>query len=140
MSTCASKAACRRVVRPLAIVIFLATLLSACGGVKKVEIDIPDGGLNEVENAAPTEDYAFYVSSDSVPQSAGELQQFGLRACTGETVANRAIQIGMGLGITNISGGYSTTECIRKAVGTKTLVVTQRANKPPSGVVEIVFK
>ncbi len=140
MSLRANKAVCRRVIRPLAVAISLATLLGACGGIKTVEIDIPDEGLNEVVNAAPTGDFAFYVSSDSVPQSAEELQQFALRACTGETVANRAVQIGVGLGIINISGGYGTTECIKKAVETKTLVVTQRANKPPSGVVEIVFK
>ena len=138
MRTYANKAAHHRVTC-VAMLMLLTVLLGACG-VKKVEIDISDQGLNLVENAAPTKDYAFYVSSNSVPQSAADLPKYGVLACTGDSVANRAIQIAMGLGISGISSGPADAECIEKATQRNTLMVTQRTNKPPSGVVEIVFK
>ena len=138
MDTYANKAFRHRATSAV-IMVFLTLLLSACG-VKKVEIDISDQGLNLVENAAPTKDYAFYVSSNSVPQSAADLQKYGVLACTGDSVANRAIQIAMGLGIGGISSGPADEECLAKATQKNTLMVTQRTNKPPSGVVEIVFK
>ena len=121
------------------MMVFLTALLGACG-VKKVEIDLSDQGLNLVENAAPAEDYAFYVSSNSVPQSAADLPKYGVLACTGDSVANRAIQIGMGLRIGGISSGPANAECLEKTKKKNTVMVTQRTNKPPSGVVEIVFK
>ena len=93
-----------------------------------------------VENAAPSEDFAFYVSSSAVPQSAADLRKYGVLACTSDRVANRAIQIAMGLGISGISSGPADAECLAKATQKHTLMVTQRTNKPPSGVVEIVFK
>ena len=138
MGTYANKAAHHRVTL-VVVMMFLTVLLGACG-VKKVEIDLSDQGLNLVENAAPAEDYAFYVSSNSVPQSAADLPKYGVLACTGDSVANRAIQIGMGLGIGGISSGPADAECLEKATQKNTLMVTQRTNKPPSGVVEIVFK
>ena len=138
MDTYGNKAAHRRVTC-VVIMMFLTVLLGACG-VKKVEIDISDQGLNLVENAAPSKDYAFYVSSSSVPQSAADLRTYGVLACTGERVANRAIQIAMGLGIGGISSGSADAECLEKATQKNTLMVTQRNNKPPSGVVEIVFR
>ena len=138
MNTYANKAFRQRATS-VVVMIFLTLLLSACG-VKTVEIDISDQGLNLVENAAPSEDYAFYASSDSVPQSAADLQKYGVLACTGDSVANRAIQIAMGLGIGGISTGPADAECLAKATEKNTLMVTQRTNKPPSGVVEIVFK
>ena len=138
MRTYANKAAHHRVTC-VVMLMLLTVLLGACG-VKKVEIDISDQGLNLVENAAPTKDYAFYVSSSSVPQSAADLQKYGVLACTGDRVANRAIQIAMGLGIGGISSGPADAECLEQATQRNTLMVTQRTNKPPSGVVEIVFK
>jgi len=129
----------RHIATSIVALVFLTLLLSACG-VKKVEIDISDQGLNLVENAAPSEDFAFYVSSNSVPKSAADLQKYGVLACTGDSVANRAIQIAMGLGIGGISTGPADAECLAKATQKNTLMVTQRTNKPPSGVVEIVFK
>lgn len=139
MSIRTNRAICSRAICLLAVSILLTAFLSACG-VERVEIDVSVEGLNLVENVAPSEDYAFYVSSGSVPRSAEDLRQFGLMACTGEAVANRAIQVGMGLGISSISGGHSTTECIEEAIETRTLVLTQRTNRPPSGVTEIVFR
>jgi len=138
MRTYANKAAHHRVAS-VVMMVFLTVLLGACGA-KPVEIDISDQGLNLVENAAPSEDYAFYVSSNSVPQSAADLQKYGVLACTGDHVANRAIQIAMGLGISGISSGPADAECLAKATQRNTVMVTQRTNKPPSGVVEIVFK
>ena len=138
MGTYANRAAHHRMTF-VVMMVFLTVLLGACG-VKKVEIDLSDQGLNLVENAAPGEDYAFYVSSSSVPQSAADLQKYGVLACTGDSVANRAIQIAMGLGIGGISSGPADAECLEKATQKNTLMVTQRTNKPPSGVVEIVFK
>jgi len=138
MDTYANKTVRHRVTF-VVIVMCLALLLGACG-VKTVEIDLSDQGLNLVENAAPSEDFAFYVSSNSVPQSAANLGQYGVLACTGDSVANRAIQIAMGLGISGISSGPADAECLQKATQKNTLMVTQRTNKPPSGVVEIVFK
>lgn len=138
MRTYANKTAHHRVTYAV-IMMFLTVLLGACG-VKTVEIDLSDQGLNLVENAAPSEDYAFYVSSESVPQSAADLRKYGVLACTGDSVANRAIQIAMGLGISGISSGPADAECLAKATQRNTVMVTQRTNKPPSGVVEIVFK
>jgi hypothetical protein len=46
----------------------------------------------------------------------------------------------MGLGISGISSGPTNAECLEKVTPRNTLMVTQRTNKPPSGVVEIVFK
>jgi len=123
----------------LVLIGFLMISLSACGN-KKVEIDIADQALNLVENAAPSVDYAFFVASDSVPQSANELPQYKLIACTGDGVMNRAIQIGMGLGMSSISSGGSNADCIKQANVADTLLVTQRDNKPSSGMVEIIFK
>lgn len=140
MSIRATTADCRKTVPPFAIAILLASLLNACGRIETVEIDIPDAGLNLVENAAPAEEYAFYVSSDSVPQSAQDLRQYSVFGCTGDDVANRAMQIGMGLGIRGISYGKADAECLNRATERYALMVTQRTNKPPRGVVEIVFK
>jgi hypothetical protein len=138
MRTYANRATHYRVAS-VVMMMFLTVLLGACG-VKTVEIDISDQGLNLVENAAPSEDFAFYVSSNSVPQSAADLRKYGVLACTGDRVANRAIQIAMGLGISGISSGPADAECLAKATQRNTVMVTQRTNKPPSGVVEIVFK
>lgn len=128
---------CRNVVVVSMIGILSASLL-ACGAIKKVEVDIPDKGLNAVQSAAPTNDYAFYVSSASVPESADALKQFGLVAATGDETVNRAVQIGLGLGISNISSGTDSTKGLK--LEANTLVVTRRTNKPPSGAVEITFK
>jgi len=138
MGTYANKTVRHRLTS-VVMITFLTLLLGACGA-KTVEIDLSDQGFNLVENAAPGDDFAFYVSSDSVPQSAADLQQYGVLACTGDSVANRAIQIAMGLGISGISSGPTNAECLEKATQKNTLMVTQRTNKPPSGVVEIVFK
>jgi hypothetical protein len=112
MRTYTNKAAHHRVTYAV-MMMFLTVLLGACG-VKTVEIDLSDQGLNLVENAAPSEDFAFYVSSNSVPQSAADLRKYGVLACTGDHVANRAIQIAMGLGISGISSGPADAECLAK--------------------------
>ena len=54
MGTYANRAAHHRVTL-VVVMMFLTVLLGACG-VKKVEIDLSDQGLNLVENAAPAED------------------------------------------------------------------------------------
>lgn len=128
---------CRNVVVVLVIGVLSVSLL-ACGTIRKVEVDIPDKGLNAVQNAAPTNDYAFYVSSASVPESADALKQFRLVAATGDETVNRAVQIGMGLGISGISSGTNSTKGLK--LEANTLLVTPRTNKPPSGAVEITFK
>ena len=140
MSIHTTKADCSKTIRPLAMAILLASLLNACGRIETLEIDVPDEGLNLVENAAPAEEYAFYVSSDSVPQSAQDLRRYGVVGCTGDEVANRAMQIGMGLGISRISYGEANAECLNRATERHALMVTQRTNRPPRGVVEIVFR
>jgi hypothetical protein len=124
----------------------------------KVEIDVPDKALSAVENAAPAKDYAFYVRTDSIPKTVDDLQQFALVTCTGDNVANRALQIGMGLNISLVGYGSATQDCIadpiKKATGMlsiggrkgednpKSLVVTQRDTKLPSAIklTEVIFK
>jgi outer membrane PBP1 activator LpoA protein len=129
------------------MILLITSFLIGCGAnsPKKVTIDLPDQGLTTLTNAAPSDTFVFYVAADSTPQAASDLQQFAVAACTGDGTANRAIQIVIGLGITNasVSGGPSNTECIQSALKTaKTLVVARRSTALPAGVnvVEIVFK
>jgi len=128
-------------VASVGMLIFLIALLGACG-TKTVEIDLPREGLRWVERAAPSEDFAFYVSSDSVPRSAGDLEQYAVFTCTDDGTTDRAWSIVRALDIEGrlVSNGPSDAECLEAATVKNVLVVTQRTNNPPSGVVEIVFK
>ena len=140
-----NKVTCHKAINLLVVFILWTLLLSGCGSkqIQKVEIGISDKSLNLVENAAPAKDYAFYVTSASVPQSSNDLQQFSLMACTGDGLANRAVQIGMGLGISHIGYGGASTVCMTAAMkNPKTVLVTKRSNTLPSDadLTEIVFK
>ena len=151
-----SKLRLSRLVPLVAVAILGSSLVSACGGTKnsKVELSISPAGLSEVENAAPSKDYALYVAAGSVPRSAADLANYAVVLCTGETAVNRAMAVQMGIldgigGSHNINtwpAGDSTADGIKKALageltgGQKSLVIVKRGSEVPSDAVEVVLK
>lgn len=154
-----------RLIALVAVAILALSLVSACGSKngsqnKKVEFTISSAGLSQVQNAAPSKDYALYVAGNSVPTSAADLLNYTIvQAVEGETVVNRASAVMMGIanGVAgqsggsinvnlNISSGDGTADGIKKALaggdssGGKALVLVKRGSTVPSDAVEIVLK
>jgi hypothetical protein len=148
--------ASRRRIWPIALAIGIVVALVAVAGIflvvkgsasgpQKITITMPTSGLTLIDNAAPSDTYAFYTSTVSEPSSASDLGTYTVVLCTGDPVANRAMQIYMGLGIYDMSvsqPGPSTAACIKDALATpKTIVVTQKTTPLPTDIqlVELVF-
>ena len=117
-----------------------------------VEFDISDKGLEILQAAAPSEEYVIYVSSQDVPKSIEELEDYSVVSCTGEEAANRAIQVKMGIntGINvpmdiRFAMGENSTNGIKnaiegKGIEGKTIALAKRDVKAPSGAVELIFR
>ena len=128
-------------------------LMMACSP-KRVEFDISDKGLQTIQDAAPSSEYVLYISSNSLPNSIKDFENYAIVSCTDDNVGNRAIQVKMGIqiginGTMNISfaNGENSTEGIKSAMegddtkGDKHIIVlTTRKTRPPSGAVELIFK
>ena len=138
----------------VAVAILGLSLLSGCGGNKKVEFSISPAGLSQVQNAAPSKDYALYVPTTAVPASAADIGSYSLVQCiAGETAVNRGMAVLQGLqtgtgGSHNVSiaAGDGTADGIKKALagqvtsGGKCLVLVKRGSPVPSDAVEVVLK
>ena len=138
----------------VAVAVLGLSLLSGCGGNKKVEFSISPAGLSQVENAAPSKDYALYVAATAVPSSAADLGSYSLVQCiAGETAVNRALAVLQGIqtgtgGSHNVSiaAGDGTADGIKKALagqvtsGGKCLVLVKRSSPVPPDAVEVVLK
>ena len=121
---------------------------------KSVEYDISDAGVNLIQEAAPSSEYAIYISSQSLPNSIQDFEHYDIYSCTGEEVGNRAIQVMVGIrkginGNMNIgfAQGENSTKGIMDAIqdddsneGKRTIVLTTRKTRPPKGAVELIFK
>lgn len=148
----------------------LLTLLTGCSGGTstspaggsspvrtKVELSISPEGRQAVSEAAPTESYAIYVSSASIPRSSADLANYNVVDCTGEGGDARArafpVLVGINSGLpahevnANAMVGSNSLAGISKALETKSgdanlnsLVLVDRGSEVPSGAIEIVLK
>lgn len=162
MSEYRSKLRQSRLISLVVVAILGLGFVSACGGTKnkKVEFSISPAGLSQVENAAPSKDYAIYVAAASVPASAADLLNYTIVQCVaGETAVNRASAVMMGITVgasqpsngsinvnINVAAGDGTADGIKKALaggdsnGAKALVLVKRGSTVPSDAVEVVLK
>jgi hypothetical protein len=143
----------------IVVAMLAAVALAACGGTKGkkvVELDISPKGVSQIERAAPSADFAFYVAAESVPTVAADLKPYALVDCTrpgGDLSGNENQELGVAIGIANGIGNwgvehtiYACSEGIANALGgndsdgAKALVLAKRASEAPSDAVEIVFK
>ena len=161
MSDYRSKLRRSRLIALVAVAILGLSLVSACGSKnKKVEFSISSTGLSQVQNAAPSKDYALYVAGNSVPASAADLLNYTIvQAVEGEAAVNRASAVMMGITVgasqpsngsinvnINVAAGDGTADGIKKALaggdsnGAKALVLVKRGSTVPSDAVEVVLK
>lgn len=112
---------------PLAVSVFVQF--------KTVEIDIPDKALSTIEGIVPADDFAMYVSADTVPRSVDDLRRFSLNIAVSETEVD-GLPLSEALGIGGFGQGAGQIDYIQY----NTLLISPRSDKAPPYVVEVVLK
>ena len=145
-----------------------ALLVSACGS-KKVTFQISQDGLAAVQEAAPSSEYALFVSSKKIPTTASDLERYSISDCSGELMQvalslsemnngaargnplmrTRVYQLMAGIlqGIGTSHGDIKLVGCGKNPTDIETLIedkpliaVVRREKGAPKGAVEISFK
>lgn len=126
------------------IILMAMSIFTGCskGKARIIILEVNNKSFTSIENAAPASEYVFYINEDDQQKLAnGDLNKFSIVTCTGDKSVNRAVQIGVALGISQVGYDKDDQTAVDNVLNKhNNIVVTKRDIVPSVKATEVVFK